>query len=171
MSIDYSGFAFPKNARIENKKLINQKAHKCEYCHKRNCYTNTHHIKSKGSGGGDTEENLIELCSNCHRKVHDGIIKKQDLLKIIERRKKMSNNKGITLIALVVTIIVLLILTGISIGFVTDFFIEGQAIKDANTLKQQENCQHDWVITSKYDFILESYRTITKCSKCGKEVM
>lgn len=76
-------YPVPKNKRIVNKKLINKKKHNCEYCCKKNCYTNTHHIKSKGSGGNDTEENLIELCGDCHRKVHDGTIKKEELLKII----------------------------------------------------------------------------------------
>ena len=88
MSIDYSNFAFPKNVRVKNKKIISKKKHNCEYCGKKNCYTNTHHIKSKGSGGDDTENNLIELCSNCHRKVHDGLISKQELLKIVKRRKR-----------------------------------------------------------------------------------
>ena len=88
MSIDYSNFAFPKNIRIRNKKLINDKKHNCEYCGKKNCYTNTHHIKSKGSGGDDTEDNLIELCSNCHIRAHDGLISKQELIKIAKRRKR-----------------------------------------------------------------------------------
>lgn len=80
-------YPVPKNKRIENKKLIDKKKHNCEYCHRRKCYTNTHHIKSKGSGGNDVKDNLIELCSNCHRKVHDGIIKKQELLEIIKKRR------------------------------------------------------------------------------------
>ena len=88
MSIDYSNFAFPKNPRIKDKKLINNKKHNCEYCGKKNCYTNTHHIKSKGSGGDDIEDNLIELCSNCHRRAHDGLISKQELLKVVKRRKR-----------------------------------------------------------------------------------
>lgn len=75
----------PKNERKKNKKLIDDKKHNCEYCGKKNCWTNTHHIRSKGAGGDDTENNLIELCSNCHRKVHDGLICKQELLKIVER--------------------------------------------------------------------------------------
>ena len=28
-----------------------------------------------GSGGDDTEENLIEVCRKCHRLIHDGKIK------------------------------------------------------------------------------------------------
>ena len=76
----------PKNERKKNKKLIDDKKHNCEYCGKKNCYTNTHHIKSKGSGGDDTEDNLIELCSNCHVKVHSGEISKEELIKIVRKR-------------------------------------------------------------------------------------
>ena len=94
MSIDYSNFAFPKNVRVKNKKIISKKKHNCEYCGKKNCYTNTHHIKSKGSGGDDVEDNLIELCSNCHRAVHDGLISKQELIKIVKRRKHYVSSKN-----------------------------------------------------------------------------
>ncbi len=79
---------YPKNKRVKNQKLINDKKHDCEYCGKKNCWTNTHHIKSKGSGGDDTEDNLIELCGACHRKVHDGIIIRGELLKKIKNRRK-----------------------------------------------------------------------------------
>ena len=86
MSIDYSKFAFPKNARIKNKKVINDKKHDCELCGKKNCWTNSHHVKSKGSGGDDTKDNLIEVCGECHRKIHDGIIPKELLIKVINNR-------------------------------------------------------------------------------------
>lgn len=79
----------PKNERKKNKKLINNKKHNCEYCGKKNCYTNTHHIRSKGAGGDDTEENLIELCGDCHVKAHSGEISKQELLRIVKKRKKV----------------------------------------------------------------------------------
>lgn len=36
-----------------------------------------HHIKTRGSGGDDTPENLIELCRMCHTFAHNGHIKKQ----------------------------------------------------------------------------------------------
>lgn len=77
----------PKNERKKNKKIIDEKKHNCEYCGKKNCWTNKHHIKSKGSGGDDTENNLIELCGYCHLKAHSGAISKQELLKIVKRRK------------------------------------------------------------------------------------
>lgn len=79
----------PKNERKKDKKLINKKKHDCEFCGKQNCCTHTHHIKSKGAGGDDTEDNLIELCWFCHRRVHDGLISKQELIKIVKRRKKL----------------------------------------------------------------------------------
>lgn len=78
----------PKIKRIKNQKLINDKKHNCEYCGKKNCYTNKHHIKTKGASGDDTEDNLIELCGACHRKVHDGAIERNKLIQIINNRGK-----------------------------------------------------------------------------------
>ena len=34
----------------------------------------------------------------------------------------------------------------------------------------QDECKHDWVVTSKYVLLRGSYKTISKCSKCGKEI-
>lgn len=64
----------PKNKRIVNKKLLKDKKHKCEICGKVGP-TEKHHIKTKGSGGNDTEDNLIEVCRICHTKIHAGKIK------------------------------------------------------------------------------------------------
>lgn len=79
----------PKNKRIKNQKLINDKKHNCEYCGKQNCWTNKHHVKSKGASGDDIEDNLIELCGSCHVKAHSGEISKQELLRIVKKRKKV----------------------------------------------------------------------------------
>ena len=115
MSIDYSNFAFPKNVRVKDKKLINNKSHRCEFCNKKNCYTNTHHVKSKGAGGDDTENNLIELCGTCHRKVHDGIIQKEELIKIIKNRRKqkmlnkdLKNEKGNMVLGIIIGVVILI---------------------------------------------------------------
>ena len=64
----------PKNKRIVNKKLLKDKKGICEICHTKGL-TEKHHKKTKGSGGDDTEENLIEVCRKCHRLIHDGKIK------------------------------------------------------------------------------------------------
>ena len=37
-----------------------------------------------------------------------------------------------------------------------------------NTENKTETCQHDWVITSRYSFFTNSYKTVSKCSKCGQ---
>lgn len=64
----------PKDKRIVNKKLLKDKKGVCEICGKRGS-TEKHHKKTKGSGGNDTEENLIEVCRICHTKIHNGEIK------------------------------------------------------------------------------------------------
>lgn len=64
----------PKNKRIVNKKLLKDKKGVCEVCGRKGA-TEKHHKKSKGSGGDDTEENLIEVCRICHTKIHTGEIK------------------------------------------------------------------------------------------------
>ena len=48
---------------------------------------NVDKLKTKGSGGDDIEKNLIEVCRICHKKIHDEIISKEDILKIKNRRK------------------------------------------------------------------------------------
>ena len=61
-----------KHKRITSKKTI-QEVRKtyCEICGQR---TNIepHHINTRGSGGGDIKENLIQLCTQCHINTHSG---------------------------------------------------------------------------------------------------
>ncbi len=64
----------PKNKRIVNKKLLKDKKGVCQICGKKGS-TEKHHKKTKGSGGDDTDENLIEVCRICHTKIHNGEIK------------------------------------------------------------------------------------------------
>lgn len=51
---------------------------RCEYCRQRGfetasgVYLETHHILPLAEGGPDTDENVIALCPNCHRKAHHG---------------------------------------------------------------------------------------------------
>lgn len=64
----------PKQKRIVDKKLLKDKKGICEICGKKT-QTEKHHIKTKGSGGDDTKDNLIEVCRICHTKIHTGEIK------------------------------------------------------------------------------------------------
>ena len=40
-----------------------------------------HHKKSRGAGGGDDKDNLAGICWECHRKIHDGIIRYRGVMK------------------------------------------------------------------------------------------
>lgn len=64
----------PKVKRVVNKKLLRDKKGMCEICGRKG-QTEKHHIKTKGSGGNDTKENLIEVCRICHTRIHTGEIK------------------------------------------------------------------------------------------------
>lgn len=70
----------PKNKRIVDKKLLKDKKGICDICYKKT-QTEKHHIKTKGSGGNDTKDNLIEVCRVCHRLIHDGKIDVKKLIK------------------------------------------------------------------------------------------
>lgn len=84
--IDYENFAFPKKARKKDKKAIKNKRGRCEWCHKVGI-TDMHHIKTRGAGGADTPDNLIELCRVCHTLAHSGSIKQQWLVALKEGRE------------------------------------------------------------------------------------
>lgn len=59
--------------RIVDKKLLEEYREKpCAVCGiSGGGLVTGHHIKSKGSGGHDTEENLMAMCFKHHREVHD----------------------------------------------------------------------------------------------------
>jgi len=46
-----------------------------------------HHIRTRGAGGSDVRENLIQLCGLHHRMVHDGKIERSDLIRIVAKRE------------------------------------------------------------------------------------
>ena len=49
--------------------------HECQYCHgkSKDKILETHHIESRKTGG-NTPNNLVTLCSTCHKKIHRGEI-------------------------------------------------------------------------------------------------
>lgn len=68
---------------------------------------------------------------------------------------------------LIIGIIVLLALAGtvLCLGIYS-----GEIEQQTTQNNIQDECVHDWVVTSKYNILTNSYKTISKCSKCGKEV-
>lgn len=79
-----------------------------------------------------------------------------------------NQDKATTLVSLVITIIVLVIITGVGIAIIV--CQKPNENIDGNVIENQKHCQHEYVITSKWDWLRDSYKTISKCSKCGKEV-
>ena len=70
---------FPKPVRVKDRRAIEAARRPyCEWCWRWGP-THVHHIKSRGSGGGDVPENLISLCVGCHDRAHRGLIAKADL--------------------------------------------------------------------------------------------
>lgn len=79
---------YPKNKRIVNKKLLKDKKGICQICGKAGPTEKHHFLKTKGAGGDDVEENLIELCRECHVKAHKGLFSKEKLKKIWREEKR-----------------------------------------------------------------------------------
>ncbi len=76
----------PKCERIRDRNAIKAARRDfCEYCYRWG-KGEVHHIKSKGAGGHDVPDNLIHLCHECHRKVHDGKIPRRVLREIVGKR-------------------------------------------------------------------------------------
>lgn len=82
--------AFPKFARVRSQEVIEQcKLPYCEICG-RDTNNEPHHIISRGAGGPDVPENLIQLCPICHTKAHSGEFSKEKQFSIVGRRLKLS---------------------------------------------------------------------------------
>lgn len=77
--IRHWGYQKGKNYGFENTKamVLNRDNYTCQHCkgkHK-DSKLEVHHIIFRSQGGSDNEENLITLCSTCHKKLHNGMIK------------------------------------------------------------------------------------------------
>jgi len=46
-----------------------------------------HHIRTRGAGGSDIRENLIQLCGEHHRAVHDGHLNRHFLIQVVANRE------------------------------------------------------------------------------------
>lgn len=50
--------------------VLRRDRHTCQRCQAQKSDLHVHHIIPKHDGGTDTPENLITLCSACHREIH-----------------------------------------------------------------------------------------------------
>lgn len=72
--------ALPKTARIQNQAVIDAcRRPTCEICGKP-AGGEPHHIITRGAGGPDIPENLIQLCRTCHTKAHSGELEKSRIM-------------------------------------------------------------------------------------------
>ena len=77
----------PKHRRIESMNAFNKcRQPFCEICGKPTYGTGPHHIVTRGAGGPDIEENLIQLCRECHHLAHAQGYSKEKLFAVVGRR-------------------------------------------------------------------------------------
>ncbi len=83
-------------SKIINKPLLTFFATlpRCEYCRQRPA-DHAHHVFGKGFGGWsrfDVRINLMGLCWVCHGLYHDGHIERADLLLLVAKREKTTQD-------------------------------------------------------------------------------
>ena len=54
---------------------LNRDNYTCQHCKTKKGTLHAHHIVYRRNGGADTLDNLITLCEDCHKKLHDGKLK------------------------------------------------------------------------------------------------
>jgi predicted HNH restriction endonuclease len=65
-----------RNKKLVNKKNLKKVARKCFFCNVDDyALLDVHRIIPGEEGGVYSETNSLVVCSNCHRKIHDGQIK------------------------------------------------------------------------------------------------
>ncbi|MGI9951325.1 HNH endonuclease signature motif containing protein [Moorellaceae bacterium AZ2] len=84
---DMQGTASGIGERIEDPKAV-KAARKpyCELCGEK-AYGEPHHIRTRGAGGSDIPENLIQLCWEHHVAVHAGRLPRGDLVAVVAARE------------------------------------------------------------------------------------
>ena len=75
------GFNYGYSSR--RKAVLHRDNYTCQCCGKKNCQLQTHHIIYRSRGGTDDENNMITLCKECHKRIHDGTI-------ILDKKPKKS---------------------------------------------------------------------------------
>ena len=78
------GFNYGHSSRREA--VLHRDNYTCQCCGKKNCQLQTHHIIFRSHGGSDDENNMITLCKECHKGVHNGTI-------VLDKKPK--KNKGL----------------------------------------------------------------------------
>ena len=48
--------------------------------------------------------------------------------------------------------------------------MENKTEYNSTEITNIQECTHDWVVSSKYSWWTNSYKTVSKCSKCGRAI-
>jgi len=65
-----------RHKKLVNKKILKKRFKKCYFCSVEDyALLDVHRIVAGKDGGQYTSFNSLVVCSNCHRKIHDGQIK------------------------------------------------------------------------------------------------
>ena len=81
------GFNYGYSSR--RKAVLHRDNYTCQCCGKKNCRLEVHHIKFRSNGGSDDENNMITLCEECHKGIHNGVI-------VLDKKPKKMNLKHAT---------------------------------------------------------------------------
>lgn len=81
------GFNYEFSSRREA--VLNRDKYTCQICGKKHTKLEVHHIVYRSQGGTDGEDNLITLCEDCHKAIHDGTL-------ILDKKPRKLNLKYAT---------------------------------------------------------------------------
>ncbi len=60
-----------KGYELLRRKILERDGWKCQTCGSI-AGLEVHHIQHRSQAGADSEDNLVALCTRCHRAIHDG---------------------------------------------------------------------------------------------------
>lgn len=72
------------SSRTAKKITIRMKL-ECSICGWNKAACDLHHITPKKEGGTNTNSNLTNVCPNCHREIHSGLVPREDLISLEEQ--------------------------------------------------------------------------------------
>lgn len=70
--------------------VLNRDNYKCQICGKEHTRLEVHHIVFRSTGGSDRIDNLVTLCSDCHKKIHNGEIEFKKNVKSFKHHSHMN---------------------------------------------------------------------------------
>lgn len=70
--------------------VLNRDSYKCQMCGKKDVRLEVHHIVFRSYGGSNRMDNLVTLCSDCHKRIHNGEINFKKKVKSFKHASHMN---------------------------------------------------------------------------------